>query len=141
MLIKSKRKTPTSTPELSPTPAVSRPSAAVAASAAKTAASAKGAGNKVFGNRYLERVHEKLGNETLVGPEVCVRAGLFRHPSDCQKFYECYWDRWIHQYTLHVFKCPVHLVYDDYITACNWPFDGPQCVPHELVKLYAQPEE
>jgi hypothetical protein len=93
-------------------------------------------GKSGYGSKYLERVHGR--NDTL-GPEVCVRAGLFRHPADCQKFYECYWDRWINQYTIHIFKCPVHLVYDDYITACNWPFDGPQCVPHEAVKLYPDP--
>lgn len=93
-----------------------------------------------YGHRYLEKItvaQATARNETL-GSEVCVRAGLFRHPSDCQKFYECYWDRWIHQYTVHIFKCPVHLVYDDYITACNWPLDGPACVPHEAVKLYPQ---
>ncbi|XP_057372693.1 uncharacterized protein LOC130693540 [Daphnia carinata] len=93
-----------------------------------------------YGNRYLEKItiaQATARNETL-GSEVCVRAGLFRHPSDCQKFYECYWDRWIRQYTVHIFKCPVHLVYDDYITACNWPLDGPACVPHEAVKLYPE---
>ena len=41
-----------------------------------------------YGQRYLERINkDKARNETL-SPEVCVRAGLFRHPSDCQKFYE-----------------------------------------------------
>ncbi|XP_046444775.1 flocculation protein FLO11-like isoform X10 [Daphnia pulex] len=99
-----------------------------------------GSSGSEYGHRYLEKItvaQATAKNETL-GPEVCVRAGLFRHPSDCQKFYECYWDRWIHQYTVHIFKCPVHLVYDDYITACNWPLDGPACVPHEAVKLYPQ---
>ena len=39
-----------------------------------------------FGQRYLEKIHSAQAlakNETL-GPEVCVRAGLFRHPSDCK---------------------------------------------------------
>ena len=65
-------------------------------------------------------------NDTL-GPEACERPGLFRHPTDCDKFYECYWDKWVERYTLHVFPCPVVLGYDSGITACNWPFDGPQC--------------
>lgn len=94
-----------------------------------------------YGQRYLERVTGsavQTRNETL-GPEVCMRAGLFRHPLNCQHFYECYWDRWINRYTIHIFKCPVHLVYDDYITACNWPFDGPACIPHEAIKLYKDP--
>ena len=67
-------------------------------------------------------------NDTM-GPEVCKRPGLFRHPTECDKFYECYWDKWIEKYTLHVFPCPVVLGYDTDITACNWPFEGPhaQC--------------
>lgn len=41
-----------------------------------------------YGQRYLQKLYnDKAGNGTL-GPEVCVRAGLFRHPADCQKFYE-----------------------------------------------------
>merc|ERR1712141_56345 len=64
-------------------------------------------------------------NDTM-GPEVCQRPGLFRHPTECDKFYECYWDKWIEKYTLHVFPCPVVLGYDTDITACNWPFEGPQ---------------
>ncbi len=48
-------------------------------------------------------------NETI-GPEVCDRPGLFRHPTDCDKFYECYWDKWVEKFTLHVFPCPVVLV-------------------------------
>ena len=65
-------------------------------------------------------------NDTI-GPEVCDRPGLFRHPTDCDKFYECYWDKWVEKFTLHVFPCPVVLGFDTGITACSWPFDGPQC--------------
>ncbi len=65
-------------------------------------------------------------NDTI-GPEVCERPGLFRHPTDCDKFYECYYDKWIDKFTVHVFPCPIVLGYDTGITACNWPFEGPQC--------------
>lgn len=65
-------------------------------------------------------------NDTI-GPEVCERPGLFRHPTDCGKFYECYYDKWIDKYTLHVFPCPVVLGFDSGIKACNMPFNGPQC--------------
>lgn len=43
-----------------------------------------------YSQRYLEKIpvnQSSAKNESL-GPEVCVRAGLFRHPMDCQKFYE-----------------------------------------------------
>ncbi|XP_059088414.1 mucin-2-like [Tigriopus californicus] len=66
------------------------------------------------------------GFNDTIGPEVCERPGLFRHPSDCDKFYECYWDKWVERYTVHVFPCPVVLGFDSGITACNWPFEGPQ---------------
>lgn len=65
--------------------------------------------------------------DDTLGPEVCERAGLFRHPDTCDKFYECYWDRWLERFTLHVFDCPITIVYDSGITACNWPFNGPPC--------------
>merc|ERR1712141_722680 len=53
-------------------------------------------------------------NDTI-GPEICERPSLFRHPTD--------WDKLVEKYTLHVFPCPIVLGYDTGITACNWPFD------------------
>jgi len=92
--------------------------------------------NKVAGNNWNSGTWQKFGpggfrtfNETL-GPEVCQRPGLFRHPTDCTQFYECYWDKWIEKFTLHIFPCPVAMAvrqYDDSISACNWPFLGPNC--------------
>ena len=87
-------------------------------------------------NNWNSGTWEKFGpggfrtfNETL-GPEVCQRPGLFRHPTDCTQFYECYWDKWIEKFTLHIFPCPVAMAvrqYDESISACNWPFLGPNC--------------
>jgi len=92
--------------------------------------------NKVAGNNWNSGNWQKYGpggfrafNETL-GPEVCQRPGLFRHPTDCTQFYECYWDKWIEKFTLHIFPCPVAMAvrqYDESISACNWPFLGPKC--------------
>jgi hypothetical protein len=107
---------------------------------------------KLAGNNWDSGTWEKFGpggyrsfNETL-GPEVCQRPGLFRHPAgncilftphflprvfaDCTQFYECYWDKWIEKFTLHIFPCPVAMAvrqYDESISACNWPFLGPNC--------------
>ena len=87
-------------------------------------------------NNWNSGIWDKFGpggfrtfNETL-GPEVCQRPGLFRHPTDCTQFYECYWDKWIEKFTLHIFPCPVAMAvrqYDESISACNWPFLGPNC--------------
>jgi len=97
---------------------------------------------KLAGNNWDSGTWEKFGpggyrsfNETL-GPEVCQRPGLFRHPADCTKFYECYWDKWIEKFTLHIFPCPVAMAvrqYDESISACNWPFLGPNCEGNTII--------
>jgi len=72
-------------------------------------------------------------DETLQGSVDCQRAGLFRHPKYCNKFYACHWDEWKGRYTLHVFNCPVHLAYDSSLGACNWPSKGPACTDNTLL--------
>lgn len=66
-------------------------------------------------------------DETLQGSIDCQRAGLFRHPKQCNKFYACRWDCTKQRFTLHVFNCPVQLSFDPSIGACNWPSQGPAC--------------
>ncbi|KAI5652070.1 chitin binding peritrophin-A domain-containing protein [Phthorimaea operculella] len=57
----------------------------------------------------------------------CQRAGLFRHPTKCNKFYACRWDCDKQKFTVHTFNCPVQLSFDPSIGACNWPSQGPSC--------------
>ncbi|XP_017768341.1 PREDICTED: uncharacterized protein LOC108556655 isoform X2 [Nicrophorus vespilloides] len=71
--------------------------------------------------------------ETLQGTVDCQRAGLFRHPKHCNKFYTCRWDESKKKFTLHVFNCPVHLTFDNNLGACNWPSQGPACVDNTLL--------
>lgn len=66
-------------------------------------------------------------DETLQGSVDCQRAGLFRHPKQCNKFYACRWDCTKQRFTLHVFNCPVQLSFDPNLGACNWPSQGPAC--------------
>ncbi|XP_046405125.1 uncharacterized protein LOC124170444 [Ischnura elegans] len=80
-----------------------------------------------FGPNGWDSVEKTLGNEA------CKRAGLFRHPSDCNRFYECFWDEKKRRYTLHEFKCPIRLAYDDSLGACNWPTSGPACSGNKLL--------
>ncbi|XP_013787126.1 uncharacterized protein LOC106471084 [Limulus polyphemus] len=69
---------------------------------------------------------DEKDKETI--PDVaCSRAGLFRHPEDCSQFYECYWDKTINKFTLHIFECPVKLVFDNRIYGCNSAYWGPPC--------------
>ncbi|CAH1115947.1 unnamed protein product [Phaedon cochleariae] len=63
----------------------------------------------------------------------CQRAGLFRHPNQCNKFYSCKWDCKKNRFTLHVFNCPVHLTFDNNLGACNWPSQGPACMDDTLL--------
>ncbi|XP_063995304.1 uncharacterized protein LOC135172834 [Diachasmimorpha longicaudata] len=70
---------------------------------------------------------------TSEGKLECARAGLFRHPKFCNKFYVCYWDEWKQKYTLNVSNCPVHLSFDSSTGACNWPSKGPACQAGHLL--------
>nr|CAI5826115.1 unnamed protein product [Callosobruchus analis] len=63
----------------------------------------------------------------------CNRAGLFRHPNQCNKFYSCRWDCTKKRYTLHMFDCPIHLTFDGSLGACNWPSQGPACMENTLL--------
>lgn len=66
----------------------------------------------------------------------CTRPGLFRDPRQCNKFYSCNWDKWTQKYELSDFKCPIHLAFDENLSACNWPSKGPAC-SHDTLISYA----
>ncbi|XP_050683482.1 uncharacterized protein LOC126978573 [Leptidea sinapis] len=72
-------------------------------------------------------------HERLQGAVDCQRAGLFRHPQQCNKFYACRWDCSKQRFTLHVFDCPVQLSFDPALGACNWPSQGPACQTDTLL--------
>lgn len=65
--------------------------------------------------------------------KLCTRAGLFRDPKQCNKFYSCNWDKWTRKYELSEFKCPIHLAFDENLSACNWPSKGPACSHDTLI--------
>lgn len=63
----------------------------------------------------------------------CTRPGLFRDPKQCNKFYSCNWDKWTQKYQISDFKCPIHLAFDENLSACNWPSKGPACSHDTLI--------
>lgn len=65
-----------------------------------------------------------------VPESACTRPGLFQHPHDCNKFYECYFDRFVNKFTLHLFECPVKLAFDSRIVGCSGPTDPTVCVQY-----------
>lgn len=76
--------------------------------------------------------HPELKNFTdaAVPESACTRPGLFQHPNDCNKFYECYFDRYTKKYTLHLFECPVKVAFDSRIVGCSGPHDPTVCVQY-----------
>ncbi|XP_054281812.1 uncharacterized protein LOC128999367 isoform X2 [Macrosteles quadrilineatus] len=87
---------------------------------------------------YSEDVSEvnyvaEAGTERVKDRIECKRAGLFRHPKKCNKFYSCDWDQWKKKFTVNEFKCPIHLAYDANLGACNWPSKGPACAEDNLL--------
>nr|XP_018912156.1 PREDICTED: uncharacterized protein LOC109040634 [Bemisia tabaci]XP_018912157.1 PREDICTED: uncharacterized protein LOC109040634 [Bemisia tabaci]XP_018912158.1 PREDICTED: uncharacterized protein LOC109040634 [Bemisia tabaci] len=75
----------------------------------------------------------KESEDLMNGRVECKRAGLFRHPKYCNKFYSCDWDKWKKKFTLNVMSCPIHLAYDTQLGACNWPSKGPACSDDNLL--------
>lgn len=83
-------------------------------------------------NLYNQQGFPGLRNFTngSVPESACTRPGLFQHPHDCNKFYECYFDRFVNKYTLHLFECPVKLAFDSRIVGCSGPTDPTVCVQY-----------
>ncbi|XP_076334674.1 uncharacterized protein LOC143238393 [Tachypleus tridentatus] len=81
-------------------------------------------------NRFQSPLAGKLAvkGRNNIPVTACTRPGLFRHPDDCGKFYECYWDKTINKFTLHIFSCPVKLVFDEQILGCGSSLSGLPCV-------------
>lgn len=81
---------------------------------------------------YNSQTYPNLRNFTdgSVPESACTRPGLFQHPADCNKFYECYYDRFVNKYTLHLFECPVKLAFDSRIVGCSGPTDPTVCVQY-----------
>jgi hypothetical protein len=81
---------------------------------------------------YNANAYPNLRNFTdgSVPETACTRPGLFQHPNDCNKFYECYYDRYVNKYTLHLFECPVKLAFDSRIVGCSGPTDPTVCVQY-----------
>lgn len=81
---------------------------------------------------YNTNLYPGLRNFTdgSVPEAACTRPGLFQHPNDCNKFYECYWDKFINKFTLHLFECPVKLAFDSRIVGCSAPSDPTVCVQY-----------
>ncbi|CAN8002275.1 unnamed protein product [Ixodes hexagonus] len=68
----------------------------------------------------LQELKEKASSKVSTIPEVaCTRVGLFRHPADCGRFYECYYDKWLEKFTVHEFECPIKLAFDASVSACS----------------------
>lgn len=100
------------------------------------AAAKDGANEAIIESRKFDRYGPggwRSRDEKLQGTIDCQRAGLFRHPTECNKFYACRWDCTKNRYTLHVFNCPVHLTFDNSLGACNWPSQGPACLENTLL--------
>ena len=68
--------------------------------------------------------------DNSIPESACTRPGLFQHPFDCNKYYECYWDKYINKFALHSFECAVKLAFDSRIVGCGLPSDPTICVQY-----------
>lgn len=96
--------------------------------------------NQFLPSSKIQSLHNIYNSQSFPGlrnftdgsvPEsACTRPGLFQHPNDCNKFYECYFDRFVNKFTLHLFECPVKLAFDSRIVGCSGPTDPTVCVQY-----------
>ncbi|KAL1487191.1 hypothetical protein MTO96_031073, partial [Rhipicephalus appendiculatus] len=75
--------------------------------------------NKVPADGLLQELNDKASKMSTIPEAACTRVGLFRHPTDCSRFYECYYDKWLQKYTVHEFECPIKLAFDSTVSACS----------------------
>lgn len=75
-------------------------------------------------------VHNLKADKTGIPESACSRPGIFQHPNDCNKYYECFWDKHINKFTLQPFECPVKLAFDSRIIGCGSPNDPTVCVQY-----------
>lgn len=57
----------------------------------------------------------------------CFRAGTFRHPETCERFYRCIRDPASGQLKRYEYRCPSPTVFDSVYQVCNWPQNVPSC--------------
>ncbi|KAH6943245.1 hypothetical protein HPB50_017971 [Hyalomma asiaticum] len=75
--------------------------------------------NSVPANGLQQELNDKASKMSTIPEAACTRVGLFRHPTDCSRFYECYYDKWLQKYTVHEFECPIKLAFDSSVSACS----------------------
>ena len=57
----------------------------------------------------------------------CPKAGYYRDPADCARFYRCV-DLWgAGVFTAYPFVCPLGTVFDESVSVCNWPYLAAPC--------------
>ncbi|XP_013782857.1 mucin-17-like, partial [Limulus polyphemus] len=71
---------------------------------------------------------ETGGTPSREGNALCPKAGFFRNPRDCHKFYRCVdFEGNSESFVIFEFNCPDGLVFDESISVCNWPDQAPPC--------------
>lgn len=75
--------------------------------------------NSVPADGLQQELKDKASKMSTIPEAACTRVGLFRHPTDCSRFYECYYDKWLQKYTVHEFECPIKLAFDSSVSACS----------------------
>ncbi|XP_076366008.1 uncharacterized protein LOC143254967 [Tachypleus tridentatus] len=71
---------------------------------------------------------ETGGTPSQGGNALCPKAGFFRNPRDCHKFYRCVdFEENSESFVIFEFDCPDGLVFDERVSVCNWPNQAPPC--------------
>ena len=78
---------------------------------------------------YVKRL-ESVSQNNQIPESACAREGLFQHPLDCNKFYQCVFDAQLNRFSIASFECPVKIAFDNRIIGCSSPSDPTVCIQY-----------
>lgn len=80
--------------------------------------------------KQYQKSRNSINPSDLMPETTCLRAGLFQHPLDCNKFYECTFDQVLGKYVSHAFECSIKVAFDNRIVGCSSLTDPTVCIQY-----------
>jgi hypothetical protein len=84
-------------------------------------------------NAYAQKVRfvsSNGANDSIVPDSACAREGLFQHPLDCNRFYQCRYSAFLQKFTIEPFECPIKIAFDRRIIGCSFVNDPTVCIQY-----------
>lgn len=80
--------------------------------------------------KQYQKIRNSLNPADLMPETTCLREGLFQHPLDCNKYYECVYDSNLNKFVSHAFECTIKVAFDKRIIGCSSLTDPTVCIQY-----------